>query len=174
MGHQPIHTRICHYKKSSLPCLWSFLFGIALRCITRWSSRLDKAKLEIYSLLARLYYGLNVDYATYPWEEFGTSITHTNISNCVSSACFWSLILHDVYWQEDILVPFDVETAEFPIMAAPRILLMIQLCFQLLLVFMMQCSSWWIVKVRFLYNILLRLTLLHQHGFFHKRGWRLF
>lgn len=34
MGHQLVFTKISEFKKSSLPCLWSFLFGIFLRCLT--------------------------------------------------------------------------------------------------------------------------------------------
>ncbi|CAI9261636.1 unnamed protein product [Lactuca saligna] len=76
MGHQPTLTVICYFKKSSLPCILSFLFGIILRCLTGRSFGLGKAKLEVNSVMARLYYGLNVDYASNLWEEFGTSISH--------------------------------------------------------------------------------------------------
>ena len=65
MGHQPTLTAISHFKKSSLPCVWGFLFGIVMRCLTRRSSGLDKAKLEVYFVMAGLYYGLNVDYASF-------------------------------------------------------------------------------------------------------------
>lgn len=30
MGHEPILTGISNFKKSSLPCIWSFLFGTLL------------------------------------------------------------------------------------------------------------------------------------------------
>lgn len=101
--------------------MWSFLFGIVLRCLTGRSSGIVKAKLEVYSISARLYYDLNGDYVTYLWEEFGTSIMHTNLVNGVLGARFWILILQNVYRYEDIWVPFDVESAEFSTMAALRI-----------------------------------------------------
>lgn len=55
MGHQPTFTRISHFKKSSLPCIWIF-FGIVLHCLTGRTSGLDKAKLEVYTIVAGLYY----------------------------------------------------------------------------------------------------------------------
>lgn len=97
MGHQPPLTGISQFKKSSLPCGWNFLFGIFVQCLTGHSVGLYKAKLEIYAMIVGLYYDLNVDYATQLWEEFGPSITHTNVENGVSCARYWSLILRDVY-----------------------------------------------------------------------------
>ena len=94
---------------------------IVIRCLIGRSSGLDKTKLEVYLVIVGLYYGLNVDYATDIWEEFGTSISHTNLTNGVPSARFWGLILQEVYHQEDILVLSDVKTVEFPVMAAPHI-----------------------------------------------------
>lgn len=64
MGHQPTLMNISSFEKSSLPYVWSFLFGIVLRCLTRMSYGLDKAKLGVYSVVDSLYYGLNVDYAS--------------------------------------------------------------------------------------------------------------
>ena len=86
MGHQQVLTRISHFKKLSLPCIWSFLFGIVLRCLKGRSSRLDKAKLEIYSIIDGLHYGIDEDYTTHLCEKFGTTITHTNLTNGVSYA----------------------------------------------------------------------------------------
>lgn len=48
-------------------------------------------------------------------------ISHTKLALGVSSAQFWGLILKDIYIKENILVPSDVDTAEFPTMAAPRV-----------------------------------------------------
>lgn len=63
--HQPILIRINLFKKSSLPCFWSFLFGIVLRCLTGRSFELEKAKLEEYTIISGQYYDLNVDNAMY-------------------------------------------------------------------------------------------------------------
>lgn len=92
-----------------------------LRCLIGRSSGLDKAKLEVYSVVASLYYGLNVDYALLLWEEFGTSVSHSKIGTGVSSARFWGLILKEIYCQESILVPSNVDTVEFPTMTVPNI-----------------------------------------------------
>lgn len=89
MGHQPTLVNISSFKKTSqLPSIWSFLFGIILRCLTRRSYGLDKAKPEVYSVMVGLYYGLNVDYASLLWEEFGTSIFHCKPSTGVASPRF--------------------------------------------------------------------------------------
>ena len=64
IGYQPILTKISDFKKSCLPCIWNFLFGIYLRCLTDQSVGLDKAKLEIYALVAGIYYDLPVSYTT--------------------------------------------------------------------------------------------------------------
>ncbi|CAH1413225.1 unnamed protein product [Lactuca virosa] len=53
IGHQPTLVAISQFKKSSLPYVWSFLFGIILRCLIGRSSGVNKAKLEIYSVMAR-------------------------------------------------------------------------------------------------------------------------
>lgn len=60
-----------------------------------------------------VYYGLDVDCASHVWEEFGSSISQTNLTNGVSSIWVWSLILQEVYNQEHILVPSGVKTIEF-------------------------------------------------------------
>lgn len=60
-----------------------------------------------------LYYNLNVDYVTQIQEEFGTTITHTNVSNGVSCAHYFILILKEVYEYERILVPLEDVKAEF-------------------------------------------------------------
>lgn len=51
MDHQPVLTGISLFRKSSLPCVWNFLFGVILRCLTGRSSGLDKAKLEVYVMI---------------------------------------------------------------------------------------------------------------------------
>ena len=42
MGHQPPLTRISDFKKSGLPTVWNFLFGIFLRFLTGRTVGLDK------------------------------------------------------------------------------------------------------------------------------------
>lgn len=121
MGHQPTLTNISHFKKLSLPCVLSLRFRIVLRCLIGRSIGLDKAKLEVYLVVAGIYYGLNVDYASMLWEEFGTSISHSKLATGVSSARFWGLIMKEIYSREDILIPSDVDTAEFPSMIVPKI-----------------------------------------------------
>lgn len=88
-------------------CLYlEFLFGIILRCLTRRCSGLDKAKLEVYSIMVGLYYGVDVYSASLLWEEFGNSISHSKLESGVSSAGFWGLILKEVYTQEDIFFSY--------------------------------------------------------------------
>lgn len=97
MGHQTVLIGISHFETSSLPCIWSFVFGILLRRLIGRSSGLDKVELEIYSVIVGLYYGLVVDYTTHLWEEFRGTISHTNLTNGVSFARYWRLILKEVY-----------------------------------------------------------------------------
>lgn len=63
LGYQSILTKISEFKKSSLPCIWNFMFGIYLRCLTGRSVGLDKGRLEVYAIVASIYYDLPVDYA---------------------------------------------------------------------------------------------------------------
>lgn len=88
IDHQPTLLTISHFKELSLSVVWSFLFGIILRCLTWRSLELDRAKLEVYSVMYRLCYGLNEDYASLLWEEFGTFISHSKVATRVSSARF--------------------------------------------------------------------------------------
>ncbi|CAH1433804.1 unnamed protein product [Lactuca virosa] len=113
MGYQPTLTKISEFKKSSLPSLWNFLFGIYLRCLTGRSVGLDKAHMEVYAMVAGIYYDLPVDYATHMWKEFLKSIENTNAVDGVSCARYWSLILQYAYEKESILVPADEPKAEF-------------------------------------------------------------
>lgn len=61
-----------------------------------------------------------MDYVTQLKEEFGTSISHTNVLNGVSCARYWSLILQDVYEKEGISFSFDVLKAKFTIYQHPK------------------------------------------------------
>lgn len=70
MGYEPPMTGINHFRRYALPTLWNFLFGIFLRCLTGPITVLDKSKLEVFAMIVRLYYGVNVDYVTQLWEEF--------------------------------------------------------------------------------------------------------
>ena len=79
MGHQPPLTCISDFKKSSLPTVWNFLFGIFLRCLTGRTVGLDKGRMEVYTIVAGLYYDLHVDYSEQLWTEFSTSISKTNV-----------------------------------------------------------------------------------------------
>lgn len=72
-------------------------------------------------MIAGLHYDLNVDYVTQLWEEFSTSISHTNIMNGFSCARYWSLILRELYDKEGILVPFDVANAKFSNYRPPKV-----------------------------------------------------
>ena len=58
MGHQPPLTGIRDFKKSGLPTIWNFLFGIFLRCLTGRMVGLDKGRMEVYAMVAGLYYDL--------------------------------------------------------------------------------------------------------------------
>lgn len=69
-----------------------------------------------------LFYGLDVDYASLLWEEFGNSISHSKLANGVSSARFWGLILREVYTQENVLFLTDVDTPKFPSMTVPKVM----------------------------------------------------
>lgn len=83
MGHQPTFTAINHFKKSNLPCVLSFLFGIVLRCLTGRSFLLDKAKLEVYSVMEGLYYGLNFDYASL----YGKNLEFRSLTRSLQLVC---------------------------------------------------------------------------------------
>lgn len=60
-----------------------------------------------------LYYGLKLNYASLLWAEFDSYVKHSKKTIEISSARFWSLILHEVYSQASDIVPEDVEVATF-------------------------------------------------------------
>ena len=82
MGHQPPLTRMSDFKTGGL----------------------DKAKLEVHTMVDGLYYDLQVDYATQLWQGFGNNIANISVVNGVSCAHYLSLILQFVYEKEGILV----------------------------------------------------------------------
>lgn len=61
MGYQPPLTLVSSFMKENLLEIWNFFFGITLRCFTGRSFGLDKAKLQFYSVMVGLYYGMHVD-----------------------------------------------------------------------------------------------------------------
>ena len=84
MGHQPELEKISDFRKSGLPCIWNFLFGMFLRCLTGRSVGLDRGRVEVYSMVMGIYYDINVDYATQLWKEFVKSLENTNSEKGIS------------------------------------------------------------------------------------------
>ena len=113
MGYQPPLTKISDFKKSRLPRLWNFLFGIFLRCLNGRTIGLDKGRMEVYAMVAGLYYDLEADYSTQLWKEFQKGIEQTNVVLGISCARYWSLILQYFYNKEGILVPNNDEKVTF-------------------------------------------------------------
>ncbi|KAL7586161.1 hypothetical protein Lser_V15G40639 [Lactuca serriola] len=121
MGHQPELEKISDFRKSGLPCIWNFLFGIFLRCLTGRSVGLDRGRVEVYAMVMGIYYDINVDYETQLWKEFVKSLENTNSEKGISCARYWSLILEKVYEKEAIPVVADVEVAEFSLYQFPKV-----------------------------------------------------
>ncbi|CAI9302926.1 unnamed protein product [Lactuca saligna] len=97
MGHQPELEKISDFRKSGLPCIWNFLFGIFLRCLTGRSVGLDRGRVEVYAMPGKYKFGEG-DFC----------------------ARYWSLILEKVYEKEAIPVMTDVEVAEFSFYQFPK------------------------------------------------------
>lgn len=74
---------------------------------------LDKGRLEVYGMVAGLFYDLNVDYATQVWKEFIKSLENICVVKGISCAQYWSPILQYVYEKEGIQVPADESKANF-------------------------------------------------------------
>lgn len=70
MGYQTPITLVNSFKKENLPSIWNFFFRIKLQCLTGQSTSMDKSKLQFYSVVAGLYYNMQVDYALLLWVEF--------------------------------------------------------------------------------------------------------
>ncbi|KAL7612549.1 hypothetical protein Lser_V15G06652 [Lactuca serriola] len=119
-GHQPELEKINEFRKSGLSCIWNFLFGIFLRCLTGRSVGLDRGRMEVYAMVMGIYYDINVDYATQLWKEFVKSPENTNSEKGISCARYWSLILEKVYEKESIPVMEDAEVAEFSLYQFPK------------------------------------------------------
>ncbi|KAL7604851.1 hypothetical protein Lser_V15G19577 [Lactuca serriola] len=102
MGHQPELEKISEFQKSGLPCIWNFLFGIFLRCLTGRSVGLDRGRVEVYAMVMGIYYDINVDYATQLWKEFVKSLENTNS-------------------EKGYHVLADVEVAEFSLYQFPKV-----------------------------------------------------
>lgn len=113
MSHRPLLTKIIEFKKSGLPSVWSFLFGIFLQCLTGQSVGLYKGRMEVYVMVVGIYYDLVVDFSTQMWKEFLKSVENTNVVQGVSCARYWSLILRYKYEKEGIEVPADEQKVEF-------------------------------------------------------------
>lgn len=121
MGHQPTLEKISDFRKSGLPYLWNFLFGIFLRCLTGRTVGLDSGRMEVYAMVMGLYYDISVDYGTQLWKEFVKSLENTNSEKGISCARYWSLILEKAYEKEGIQVPEGAEVAEFSVYQFPKV-----------------------------------------------------
>lgn len=95
--------------------------------------------MEIYALVASIYYDLPVDYTTQLLDEFVKSIGNTNVVHGISCARYWSLILQFANENEGILVPKGEPTTEFHYIIFPRQLKIIKRRFPLLQEFLMGC-----------------------------------
>lgn len=136
MGYQPPLTKISNFKKSGLPSLQNIFFGIYLRCLT---VGLDKGRLEVYAMVAGLYYHLHVDYATQLQNVFVKSFGNTNTIDGISCARYWSIILNFSLENEGIDVPKNEETATFLVFHFPKTVEGDVNIFPRLLAFLMQC-----------------------------------
>lgn len=91
LGHQPLLTGIIQFKKLSLPCIYSFLFGIVLRCLIGRSSGLQSqiGNLLYYGwALLRSICGLSHTSMIRIWDS--------NYSKQFDKRCFvWSLLEFD-------------------------------------------------------------------------------
>ncbi|KAL7598786.1 hypothetical protein Lser_V15G23126 [Lactuca serriola] len=121
MGHQPALEKISDFRKSGLPCMWNFLFGIFLRCLTGRTVGLDRGCMEVYAMMMGLYYNISVDYGTQLWKEFVKRLENTNSEKGISYARYWSLILEKAYEKEGIQVPEGAEVAEFTLYQFPKV-----------------------------------------------------
>lgn len=77
MKHNPSILVISDFQKSILPIIWSFFFGVTIRCLMGWNSRLSQVKLKLYFVMVSLYYRLKVHYASLLWIECITYVTHS-------------------------------------------------------------------------------------------------
>lgn len=100
--------------------MWNIFFDVTLHFFTGRSSRLDKAKLQFYSVMAGLYYGMKVDYASVLCDEITTNTKNSNKSTEISRPIFWRLILHDSYSQAQIMIPKRVKVAQFTHLQIPK------------------------------------------------------
>ncbi|KAL7601596.1 hypothetical protein Lser_V15G22692 [Lactuca serriola] len=121
MGHQPSLEKISDFRKLGLPCMWNFLFGIFLRCLTGRTVGLDRGRMEVYAMVIGLYFDFSVDYGTQLWKEFIKSLENTNADKGISCARYWSLNLEKVYAKEGIQVPEGGEVAEFSLYQFPKV-----------------------------------------------------
>ena len=70
-----------------------YCLGFFLRCLTGSTVGLDKGRMEVYAMVAGLYYDLQADFSTQLWKEFQKGIENTNVVHGISCARYWSLIL---------------------------------------------------------------------------------
>lgn len=104
MGYNPPLTHISAFRKSNLPSMWCFFFGVFILCLNTRNYGLDMANLQFYTLLASLYYHMKVDYTYLLWEEFTTYVKHSKKAIEIASDRFWSLALIEAYQQVRIQV----------------------------------------------------------------------
>lgn len=74
-----------------------FFFGITLCCFTGRGFGLDKAKIQLYSVIVGLFYGMKVDYASLLGADFVSSVKKSKKTTEISGACFSRFILHEAY-----------------------------------------------------------------------------
>lgn len=88
MGYQPPITLVRSFGEVILLGVCISFFEITLRCLTGRSTSMDKVKIQFHSVIAKLYYGMQVDYASLLWVEFVASVSHSNMTTKISHAWF--------------------------------------------------------------------------------------
>lgn len=131
MGYNPPLTHISAFRKSNLPSMWCFFFGVFILCLNTRNYGLDMEKLQFYTLLASLNYHMKVDYTYLLWEEFTTYVKHSKKAIEIASDRFWSLALIEAYQQVGIQVKRE-RKLYFLISKFQKVCLMIQTNFMLL------------------------------------------
>lgn len=82
------------FRKSFLPLIWNGFFTLLFKSLSKRVSGSNSASKLFYTLIYRLYHGINLDFRFVIWDQFVQSTSSSTRHIQISCACFWSIIMN--------------------------------------------------------------------------------
>lgn len=94
MGYTADISLLSNFRKSYLPPIWNGLFTLLFKSLSERVSGSYSASKKFYTMIYRLYTGVNLDYGSVIWAQFVQSTNSSTRHIEISCARFWSIAVN--------------------------------------------------------------------------------